>query len=193
MKHCIQKTYPARYVLFYLLAIALILVPVVGAEGLEVSVLDQSVTTGSSIIFPVSVRNAEELFDANLEISYDPAVLTFTGIELGEISQNGIIEATETKPGTIVISLADTSGISQDGVLMKLLFNVKGSDGTSSPITITSKGLRNLDKNDVPANVKGGMIIVTGAGQKTPIAGYIPVIASIFAIGIFVFREREEK
>ena len=193
MKHRIQKTHQIRYVLFFFLAITLIIVPVIGAEGVEVSVQNHSVATGSSMILPVSLRNAEELYEVNLEISYDPAVLKFTGIELGEVSRNGIIEATETKPGTIVINVADTSGISQDGELMKLSFNVTGPEGTSSPVSITSKGFQNLDKNDVPTIVNGGMITVTRTGQKTPLIGYIPVIATIFAMGIFVLKGREEK
>jgi hypothetical protein len=193
MKHCIQKTNPVILVLFFFLAIVLVIIPVVGAGGLEVSVQNQSVSTGSSMILPVSLRNAEEFFDANLEISYDPAVMMFTGIELGEISKNGIIEATETKPGTIIINVADSSGISKDGELLKLSFSVKGVGGTSSPVSITSKGFRNLDKNDIPVNVNGGKITVNGAGQKTPLAGYISVIASMLAIGFFVLNGRNVK
>ena len=83
MKHQIHKTQPIKYVLFFFLAIALILIPAVGAEGVEVSVQDLSVATGSSMVLPVSLQNAEELSEANLEISYDPSVLKFNRIELG--------------------------------------------------------------------------------------------------------------
>jgi len=188
MKNHILKIQPLKYVLLFFLAVTLIIIPVVGAEGVEVSIQDLSVATGSSMILPVSLQNAEELSEANLEISYDPSVLKFTRIELGGISQNGIIEATETTPGTIIINVADTSGISQDGELMKLLFSVTGAEETTSPISITSKGFQNLDKNDVPTMTNGGKITVTSAGLKAPMAGYIPVIALFFTIGIFILK-----
>jgi len=193
MKNHIHKTQPVKYVLFFFLAIALIIIPVVGAEGVTVSVQDQSVATGSSIVLPVSLQNAEELYEGNLEISYDPSVLKFTRIELGGISQNGIIEATETKPGTILVNVADTYGISRDGELMKLSFSVMGAAGTTSPISIMSRGFQNLDKNDVPAMTNGGNITVTGAGMKAPMAGYIPLIAFFFATGIVFFKGKKLK
>ena len=193
MKTQIHKTQSVKDVLLFFLAIALIIFPAVGAEGVEVSVQDLSVATGSSMVLPVSLQNAEELYEANLEISYDPSVLKFTRIELGGISQNGIIEATETTPGIIIITLADTSGISQDGELMKLSFSVTGAEGTTSPISITSKGFQNLDKNDVPAMTNGGKITVTGEGLKAPMAGYIPVIALFFTIGILILNKGKLK
>lgn len=188
MKNHIHKTQPVTDVLLFFLAIALIIIPVAGAEGVEVSIQDLSVATGSSLILPISLQNAEELSEANLEISYDPSVLKFTRIELGGISQNGIIEATETKPGTIEVNVADNSGISQDGELMKLSFSVTGAEGTTSPISITSRGFQNLDKNDVPTMTNGGKITVTGPGLKAPMAGYIPAIALFFAIGFFILK-----
>lgn len=193
MRYYLESIHTTRRALLSVLLIAVFFTTAVCAEGVEVSVSDQSAAAGSTMILPVSLRNAEELSEVNLEISYDPAVLKFTGIELGEISRNGIIEATESKPGTIVINVADTSGISQDGEFMKLSFNVIGADGASSPVSITSKGLLNLDKNDVPTNTKGGMVLVTGGGKKTPLAGYVPVFASALVMGIFILKRRKSR
>lgn len=191
MENYVHKKNPTGQALIYALALVLLIIPSVSAEGVDISVNNQSVAVGSTMILPVSLRNAEELSEINLEISYDPAVLKFVGIELGEISRNGIIEATESKPGTIVINMADTSGISQDGEFMKLSFNVTGADGSSSPISITSKGLRNLDKNDVSLNTNGGTVLVNGRGTKAPLAGYITVFASALAMCFFILKGRK--
>jgi hypothetical protein len=191
MKNFLHKKNPIGIVLFSLLAIALVLIPAAGAEGMDITVPDLSAPAGSAIAVPVSVLNAEELAELDAEISYDPAVLKFSGIELMEVSQNGIVEATESRPGTIQVSVIDSTGISKDGELLKLSFDVIGAEGTSSPIGITSKGIRNLDMNDVPANLIGGKVSVTGAGLQTPLTGYVPLLAVGLAMLGFAWFRRE--
>ena len=109
-------------------------------------------------------------------------------MDLGDISKNGIIEATETRPGTIVINLVDNAGISQDGDLLNLKFDVIGNGGTSSVVSITPKGLYNLDKKDIPAESCSGKITVTGGGRKVPVSIYIPLIALTIMIFIAIRR-----
>jgi hypothetical protein len=84
-----------------------------------------------------------------------------------------------------VVNVIDSTGISRDGDLLKLSFNVTGAKGTSSPIGITSKGLRNMDKNEIPATMMGGKVTVTGAGAGAPLPVFIPVIAAGFALVVY--------
>jgi hypothetical protein len=192
MKNFLQKKSSVGVITFVFLAMIIILIPTAGAEGLDVTVKDQSAATGSVLVLPVSIQNAEELSEMNIEISYDPSVLKFSGIELGEISQNGMVEATEVRPGVISVNVVDTSGISRDGEILKLSFGVTGAEGTTSPIGMVSQGIRNLDRNDVPTNMIGGKVTVTGAGLKAPVGGYIPFIGVFLALAIFVANVRKK-
>ena len=152
-------------ILILIIVLGFLLVSHVSAEGFELFINDQSVASGTLATIPVIIKNAEELAEVSFEISYDPAILKFSGADSGDISKNGIFEVSETKPGTIFINFVEDSGISQDGEIMKLTFEVPGSIGSSAMINIIPKKIQNLDKNDVPFNVRSGTIKVTGSGQ----------------------------
>ena len=179
-----------RGIFFIVIALFILvfIIPQVTAEGFSITINDQSVSTGSQALIPIHITNAEELGEMNLEVTFDPSVLQFSSVDLGDISKNGIIEATETRPGTIGINLVDDAGISQDGDLLKLKFDVIGNDGTSSTVSITPKGIYNLDKNDIPAESSSGKITVTGEGRKAPVSVHIPLLALSIMIFITIRR-----
>jgi hypothetical protein len=166
-----------RKTITLLTILALCAISPVMAEGVIVSLNDQSAVTGSSVTFPITVTNAEELSEASFEISYDPAILKFKGTTIGAISRNGIIEATEIRPGTTIIDFSDTSGVSQNGELITVLFDVIGAEGSSTQIGLVAKDLRNLDNNNVPVEIIGGNLTVAGKQNKAPLSSGIAVIA----------------
>jgi hypothetical protein len=173
---------------FISVGLLFIIIPA-GAEGVTLSIHDLSATAGSTVSVPVSVTNVEELSAATIEISYDPAVLKFKGTDLGDTSKNGIIEASEVRPGVIEIDFEDPSGVSLDGDLVKPVFEVTGTAGTTSKIDINAKALRNLDNNDVPVETtNGGNITVSGTERKSPVPSWCPVLATVFVILITVKR-----
>lgn len=176
--------------LFVILVVSLfcIIVPV-GAEGVSLSIHDLSATAGSTVSVPVSVTNAEELSAVTIDITYDPAVLKFKGTELGDTSKNGIIEASEIRPGVIEIEFEDPSGVSQDGELVKALFEVTGAGGATSQMGITAHALRNLDNNEVPVDTTtGGNVTVSGSEKKSPLPLWCPILAAGFMVLIAVKR-----
>ena len=183
-----KKMHRGIFFIFAVLLMIVLIIPPVTAEGFIITIRDQSVSTGSAAVIPIHITNAEELGEMNLEVSFDPSVLQFSSVDLGDISKNGIIEAAETRPGTIVINLVDNAGISQDGDLLKLKFDVIGNDGTSSMVSITPKGIYNLDKNDIPAESSSGKITVTEGGRKVPVSVHIPLIALTIMIFIAIRR-----
>jgi hypothetical protein len=174
-----------------LVLLVIVLVPGASAEGMDLVVKDISAPAGSELSVPLVVQNAEQLYLVDIEVSYDPAVLEFSHIELGDIAQNGIVEATEVRAGLLRIDLVDTTGISRDGNLVTISFNVIGNEGTGSSIGITSKAIKNLDNNDVPANLVGGEISVTSAGLSVPLHVFVPVLAAGLALLLFCHLRRD--
>jgi len=176
--------------LLVILAVSLLFIILpVGAEGVSLSIPDLSATAGSTVSVPVSVTNAEELSAATIDITYDPAVLNFKGTELGDTSKNGIIEASEIRPGVIEIDFEDPSGVSQDGELVKALFEVTGSGGSTSQMGITAHSLRNLDNNEVPVETTtGGNVTVSGSEKKSPVPLWCPILAAGLMVLIVVKR-----
>ena len=173
-----------------ILAITLVTTPAAGNDGIVISLPEISASPGTVAIVPVSLQNAEELSGVQIEITYDPAVLEFVSVEPGEISQNGIVEAFEPRPGTVSITMTDSSGISRDGDLLKVSFKVIGAEGSSSPLGITTSRITNLDGNDVPAQVKGGSVLVGRASQPAPLPVFVPVLALMVGLAGFVWYRR---
>jgi hypothetical protein len=184
-----KKMHQGIFFIFAVLFMMVLIIPPVTAEGFLITINNQSVSTGSQTVIPIHITNSEELGEMNIEVTFDPLVLQFSNVDLGDISKNGIIEATETRPGTIVINFVDNAGISQDGDLLNLKFDVIGNGGTSSTVSITPKGIYNLDKKDIPTGSSSGKIMVTGGGgEKTPVSVYIPFIALTILIFIAIRR-----
>jgi len=186
----IKKNSIGHSVLFFVLATVLMITAPVSAEGIDLSIQDQTVATGSSITLSISVKNAEELGEADLEISYDPAVLQFSGIELSDVSRNGVIEATESRPGLLLVNVIDSAGISEDGRFISMFFTVIGSEGTTTAVSLTSKGAKNLDSEIVPVNVNSAQVTVTGAGLQAPLPAGIAVAAVCMAMAMVLWNRR---
>ncbi|MCK9592589.1 MAG: cohesin domain-containing protein [Methanoregula sp.] len=162
-----------------------LLISPVSAEGFELFINDQSAVAGTSVTIPVMITNAEDLAELSFEISYDPSVLKFSSADSGDISKNGIIESSETGPGKVLIDFVEDEGISQDGEIITLVFDVQGAGGSSSSIGIVPIKVLNLDSNDVPVDVRNGTIMVTSEGQKTPMSLGISLIALLVIVLIW--------
>ena len=132
----------------------------VNAAGVSIKIDDMSVEQGSKSMIPVSVAGASKLGAMDIKMEYDPAVLKFVDAELGEISTNGIIESNEVSPGTVPLSFADTKGISGDGTLIELNFEVTGAVGSSTKIEIKARAY-GIDLKDISAETNGGTITVS--------------------------------
>ena len=122
----------------------------------------------------------------------DPAALKFVKGEAGPLSQNGMIETNEVQPGNINIGVVDSQGITGDGNIIQLTFDVTGAQGSTSPMDVVVRGAFGTDLKNVANNVAGGTITVgppgSGSGGK-PGLSLAPVlvilaIAAIAAIQI---------
>ena len=144
--------------------IMLVLAAHVSAAEVVIKIDDMSVEQGSKSMIPVSVASASTLGAADIKLEYDSSVLKFIDAELGEISTNGIIESNEVSPGMVLLSFADTKGISGDGVLIELNFEVIGAAGSSTKIELEGRAY-GIDLKDISVETNGGTITVS---EKTP-------------------------
>jgi hypothetical protein len=172
------------------ICILLALVSVVSAAGVTVSVADSSIGTGGKADIPVTVSGADRMGGMDMTITYDPAVLKFTGVKPGDLTKNGLIEANETRPGTINIGFINIDGISGDGNLFTVGFTAVGQSGTSSPVKLTNRKAFRIDLLDVPLTLKSGTITI--AEKKTaPIGTEVIICAISFAVLFMaVYRRR---
>ena len=172
--------------------IMLVLAANVNAAGVSIKIDDMSVEQGSKSMIPISVAGASKLGAADIKMEYDPTVLKFADAELGEISTNGIIESNEVSPGTVLLSFADTKGITGDGTLIELNFEVIGAAGSSTKIELEGRAY-GIDLKDISAETTGGTITVSEKSSYLLyiIAGIlVPVILLLFLL-IKIIRKKK--
>jgi hypothetical protein len=175
--------------MFIFIGLAL-LVSGAAAAQMTVSVDSASVSAGTNAVIPVKVSGASNLAAMDLVITYDPSVLQFFSADLGAISSNGMIETNIATPGTLKIGLVDTKGISGDGTLINMQFNVIGTSGTTTQINPQVSGAWNLDLVDIQTTVSGGTIIV--GGTKIPLS-MVTVLGALCVAGVFLCVRKRRK
>jgi hypothetical protein len=169
----------------YIVILAMILlISTATAAGVVVTVNSATAGTGTSATLPVSVSGASNLGAMDVVITYDPAVLKFSKAELGDLSTNGIVEANELQAGTTKISFADTKGISGDGTILKLTFDVIGAKGTTTNIGVSAQAY-GLDLKDIPTTAKGGTVTAKSGIEMA-------VILLAIGLGIVAFSRRRD-
>ncbi|MEI6293546.1 MAG: cohesin domain-containing protein [Methanomicrobiales archaeon] len=177
---------------FKVLCICIGLALLVGgaAAAMTVSVGSTTVNANSKAVIPVTVSGASNLGAMDLVITYDPAVLKFSSADLGELSTNGMIDSNAGTPGTVKIGIVDTKGVTGDGTLVKMTFDVIGQNGATSPVNVQVAGAWNLDLVDIQTSVSGGTITV--GGKKAPLSMVTMLGALCAAVVLLGIRSRRK-
>jgi hypothetical protein len=173
--------------IIFLALMGLLLIGTASAAAVMVTIPSGTVGTGAKATIPVTVAGASNLGAMDLTIAYDPSVLKFSRAELGGISTNGLVEGNEIQPGLAKISFADTKGISGDGTLLQVTFDVIGTNGASTTLNGDAKAY-GLDLKDVPATTNGGTITVSQPKSGIETA----VILLAIGIGMVFFARRRD-
>lgn len=105
--------------------------------------------------------NAQGVNAVNLELIYDPLVVTPLSVSLGNSIPGWLIATNLSKPGVIKIGLAGANPVSGTGDLIKIVFDAKGGIGTKS----------NLSFSVAEAN-EGRIPVATTSGEITILNGY---------------------
>lgn len=153
---------------------------------INVSLPDTSLTVGvNSVSIPMLVQNFNNAGSISLKISYNPAVLKFTGISNTPVS--GFVANADSVHGIIAIAWFSPDGVTKinisNGVLLNLGFNF--SSGTSQLNFNTSQSsISDLNGNPLVVTYQNGMIsspikvsldnVMTSPGDtvRVPIRGF---------------------
>lgn len=158
------------------------------AAAVTVSVDSTTVGAGSKATIPVNIKGANSLGAMDFIVTYDSVVLTFSKGELGEASPNGMVSFNDKNPGSVKVSLADSKGISSDGALVKLTFDVTGAKGTKTAMGVNVIGAWNEDLTDVQTTTQGGTVTV-GDVKKAPVSA-VMVLLGVLVAGMVVMYRR---
>jgi hypothetical protein len=148
-----------------------------------------TVAQGSSFAVDVNISGAMDLFDFQLDLDFNPAVLAATSASEGPFLPGG--GSTFFIPGTIdnidgaVIFNADSllsaiSGATGDGTL--LIFNFTALSPGTSPLTIENEILQDSLGNIIPDMTTAGSVTVAGASSVPE-----PSASLLLLVGVLAF------
>jgi general secretion pathway protein D len=128
-----------------------------GSTSLRLDPPNLGQTVGSTFTIQVIANNAQDVYSAPMQISYDPRTLQFVSISNGDLlsrdgqpvalvhreeTDSGIVQANATRP-------PGSGGINGNGSLYMITFRAKAPG--DSQVTIVRPSLRNSSMAPVPA------------------------------------------
>jgi hypothetical protein len=171
-----------------ILALLLLMTPV-SAAVMNLQTDGKTVNPGSRVVIPVKVSGASDLGALDLMVMYNPSVLKYVRTEKGSLSPNAMIEANQSHPGLVLISIVDSGGISGSGSICQLSFDVTGNSGSSSYMALAVQGAYTTDLRDVVTNTTSDMVTVSGNRNLLSLSPLL-VIAGILTACYIVFWQK---
>jgi TolB protein len=93
------------------------------------------------------MERADSIGNIDMTLLYDPDVLRATGVIKGSLTTDSMLEA-NILTDTVRIGIVDSTGISNDGSVVYVRFDVIGSDGMTSPLTIKEVNANRVETFD---------------------------------------------
>ena len=128
-------------------------------DGAGVYVPNLTVASGRKMNVPVMACNIKNLANMDMDIFYDPAVLTFESAEKGSLNSSSMFQG-NNKDGKVKISFAAVSGFSGNGSIAYINFLVSGSSGKNSEIKPSVSSANNADGANVAVKTSSGKFTV---------------------------------
>lgn len=185
-----KKIKTLMIVLFFMLAFAFVGEAV--AATTTVSVADSSGANGDMVKVPVNVVDASNLGAMRISLTYDSSVLKGIEADSGALATNSLVESNEIESGKMLLSFADTNGISGDGTILEVTFEVVGDLGASTQIAIEAVGY-DVDLLDVPLETAPGTFRVIEKGMPTILPIPIIIAGIILLLILFIIAKKISK
>ncbi len=158
----------------------------------------RSKATGSSIQIPLTLSGVrEKVGNMDITLSYNPSILTATEVIKGSLTGNSLFDY-NIQNGTILISLAHNQGFRGNGSTAYIRFNVIGTAGSTSPLSITDL-TANIASDMVSMNIAAvdGTFTVLDASDEEAIAdcngdGKLTVLDALCALQMAVGKKTED-
>ncbi len=96
----------------------------------------RTVVMNESVLVPIKIKNATNIGNMNILLSYDPTVIKAMKVQKGSLTSDTFFESNVQVAGEVRISFASAQGIKRDGSIAYISFQAIGSPGSTSPVTL---------------------------------------------------------
>ncbi|MBN1191087.1 MAG: hypothetical protein JXA46_15125 [Dehalococcoidales bacterium] len=124
---------------------------------------------GKDNAIPINLQNAKNVGSIYLTVSYDPEVIEIKEVTPGELVKDAMLDYNFDQPGSVVIGIINTGGISGDGAIVALYFEIIDENG-SSAINLDSVEMCDVNSLvDIRYQVSGGNVMAKDSGITPPV------------------------
>ncbi len=125
----------------------------------RLSLGDVSGGIGERIVVPMEIVLGEaELYAANLTVTYDATRVSLEGVVAGSITEGMAAVDNTLQDGLILIGLAGSEPLTEDGILFEMSFRVLPGPRGETNISIS---VAQLNEGTLPADVVDGSVTIT--------------------------------
>ena len=139
--------------------LALLLVCVAQAGAVNVYMNNTSGNCGAMVDIPINVSSTSNIGAMDVSLTYNPDVVNVTGVVVNGtlIAATDLIANHTATSGIVNISVASLYGINGTGSIAVIQFHIEGSNGETSPLTLSRAEAYDLDAPifDVNGNCTG--------------------------------------
>jgi len=167
----------------------LCLVSLASAAYLTVSVSDTTGAKTSTVDVPIILEGASDVGSMDIVLTYDSNVLRAVAVEAGKLGKNAFVEANTAREGAVIIALADSSGITGDGAVATISFEVIGDTGSTSYLTLESVSVSNTELVELVTTTESGTFSI----EEPRLGDASKVILAIAALIIALFIIERKK
>lgn len=130
----------------------------------EIFVKNVNAEPGETIEVPICISDNNGIASVRMKVSYDPDILTPTGVEEGNVSEGAQVNGNIGQVGEYYILWSNAKDMTGDGTLVNVVFTVseRVSAGQFSEISLSYEegDICNEAHDDLSPKVKLGMIVI---------------------------------
>jgi len=148
---------------------ALLLVLVACGGGEQPTPTPDSVLA-NSVEVPINAIGASNVGSLEFVVVYDPEVLIPTKVEKGLLATNALIESNTLVPSQVWVGMVDANGMSGDGSLIAITFEVLGGGSLRSLLTIENTTAYDADTLlDILSQAAAGAVLAQDRSFTAPV------------------------
>ena len=154
-------------------------------------------SAGGTVEVPIEAVGAPGIGPMQMELVYDPAVLTAESVTRGALlSGNALMESNVTPRGRVIIAMVAADPIKGDGVVVKVRFKVIGSAGQQSALTLEAvKAWERGNQREVLVQTEAGKVTVAAVATDSSLwlflcAACLCSFLLIASVGVLLWTRR---
>ena len=125
-----------------------------GSGDVTVTLPEVTILPNQEVTLPVTVEFTDAEFTSlDLQITYDPALISLTGIDKGAIAADWMLSTNTGEPGSLRVAMAGSEPLASSGEILQIHVKAIGDSGDISSLTITTGA---LDEGLVSAGFTSG-------------------------------------